>query len=142
MKKIAVLLSLLFIFSSAVLAEDAVQIKDPYLRATAPGQVNAAAYLTLVNHSDFDQLLKAVVGDIAQRIEIHQHVHKNGRMSMQQVMQVKIPAGGVVSFKPGGYHVMLFDIKQALKENQEYQLTLQFANGQQISEIFNVQALF
>jgi hypothetical protein len=45
-------------------------------------------------------------------------------MRMRQVESVDLPAGTSVKFKPGGYHVMLLDLKQPLKAGSKFALTL------------------
>jgi hypothetical protein len=48
----------------------------------------------------------------------------DGVMRMRQVESVDLPAGTSVKFKPGGYHVMLLDLKQPLKAGSKFALTL------------------
>jgi len=43
---------------------------------------------------------------------------------MKAVDRLPLPAGKPVDLKPGGYHVMLFDLKASLKEGDVVPLTL------------------
>ena len=38
-----------------------------------------------------------------------------GVMKMRAVPALDVPSGGKVELKPGGYHVMLLDLKQPLR---------------------------
>jgi periplasmic copper chaperone A len=42
---------------------------------------------------------------------------------------IELPAGKAVELKPGGYHIMLMDLKQSLKADFQVPLTLTFANA-------------
>jgi periplasmic copper chaperone A len=53
----------------------------------------------------------------------------SGMMSMQPVDKVEIPAGGTVEFKPGGYHVMLLDLKKDLKAGDTVKVKLTFTKA-------------
>lgn len=52
-----------------------------------------------------------------------------GMMKMQQVEQIDVPAGGKVDLKPGGFHVMLFELKKDLVVGDTVKVTLTFADG-------------
>ncbi|MGL4455795.1 MAG: copper chaperone PCu(A)C, partial [Plesiomonas sp.] len=56
-----------------------------------------------------------------------------GVMSMQAVAQIAIPAKGTMILQPGGLHIMLLNLHQALPEGTTVPLTLTFDNGQQIN---------
>lgn len=92
-----------------------------------PMNAVSGAYLRIENRSaQGDQLLSATT-DAAGRAEIHQTIVENDIARMQHMMEgVTIPANGVVEFKPGGYHIMLRDLKRALEPGQTVQLTLRF----------------
>ena len=45
-------------------------------------------------------------------------------MAMHQVQSIALPAGQTVKLGPGGYHVMLFGLKQQLKEGETVPMTL------------------
>lgn len=50
----------------------------------------------------------------------------SGAMSMQQVQQIEVPAGQIVQLKPGGFHIMLMDVKKELKAGDTIDVTLTF----------------
>ena len=45
-------------------------------------------------------------------------------MTMQEVPSVEVPAGGTVTFEPGGYHVMLLELPDPLETGEEFDVTL------------------
>ena len=101
-------------------------IEHPWSRAMPPVAPTAAAYFVVHNKgSDADRLLSAST-PVAGKAELHEHIHADGLMKMQQVQGVEIPAGGEVKFEPMGYHVMLFNLKQQAKDGERFPLTLTF----------------
>lgn len=102
-----------------------IEIDHPWSREMPPSAPNAAAYFVLRNAGDDDRL-SAVSTPVAQKAELHEHVHQNGLMKMQQVEAVAVPAGGEVQFAPMGFHVMLFGLKQQMRDGERFPLTLHF----------------
>lgn len=101
-------------------------IDHPWSREMPPVAPTAAAYFVVHNKgSEADRLL-SVSTPVAGKAELHEHVHADGVMKMQQVQDVVIPAGGEVRFEPMGYHVMLFNLKQQAKDGERFPMTLNF----------------
>lgn len=50
----------------------------------------------------------------------------SGMMEMKPVDRIAVPADGTVELKPGGYHVMLLDMKKTLKAGDTFEVTLTF----------------
>lgn len=109
-----------------------IQIDHPWSRAMPPSAPNAAAFFVLHNQGDTADRLVSANSPQAQKTEIHEHVHQNGLMKMQQVQGVDVPAGGEVQFVPMGYHVMLFGVKQQLKDGERFPLTLRFEKAGEV----------
>ena len=61
-------------------------------------------------------------------------------MRMRQVKGLDLPAGKPVALSPGGYHVMLLDLKQQLKEGDSIPITLVIENKDKTRETIDVQA--
>ena len=101
-------------------------ISDAYIRGLPPGQTVTAVFMTFNNALAQDCQLVGAASPIASSAEIHAHSHHNGAMSMRPVDAVKIPAGESLSFEPGGYHLMMFGLKDDLKEGDEHAITLFF----------------
>ena len=61
----------------------------------------------------------------AAHIEFHEHLHSDGMMRMRPVDGgIVLPAGESVIFKPGGLHIMLFNIEQAIVGGDSTQFVL------------------
>ena len=107
-----------------------VMVMDAYVRATPPGAMNSAAFMTLHNHSASEKALVSAETTAAKVVELHNHVNENGVMKMRQVAGgIKLPAHGMVTLQPGGLHVMLMGLVQDLKEGNAITLTLHFDDG-------------
>ena len=61
-------------------------------------------------------------------------------MTMSPLKDIAIPAGGTVALKPGGKHVMLYDIAPTLRAGTTVPLKLSFANGKTIEVVAQVKA--
>ena len=57
-------------------------------------------------------------------VEIHEMAMQGGVMKMRALPALELPAGKAVELKPGGHHVMLFDLKQQIKAGDSVPLTL------------------
>ncbi len=56
-----------------------------------------------------------------------------GAMVMQQIMALDLPAGETVNLEPGGYHVMLIDLAEPLVEGESFEVTLDFAEAEDLT---------
>jgi periplasmic copper chaperone A len=103
-----------------------VSISDAWVRGTVPGQKVTGAFMQITSATDVS--LVAVASPVAKVAEIHTMSHEGGVMKMRRVEAIALPAGKPVELGPGGYHVMLMDVGQALKEGDKVPLTLTFAD--------------
>ncbi len=107
-------------------------IDHPWSRAMPPVSPTGAAYLIIENQgSRADRLLGAET-PAAAYTELHEHVHADGLMKMQQIEQVVVEPGQRISFEPGGYHIMLFNLQQPLVAGERFPLTLRFEHAGEI----------
>ncbi|WP_122056014.1 copper chaperone PCu(A)C [Vibrio sp. Evd11] len=111
-------------------ANNDVMVHDAYARATPPSAVNSAVFTTLMNHSDKERSIVAATTPAAGKVELHDVIVDGDVMKMRQIQQISIPANGEVVLKPGSLHIMLFDLKGGLKEGEQIEMTLTFANGE------------
>ena len=126
LSKYLVFLMIPLVISGCGKSNEGITVSDAYIRGLPPGQTVTAAFMTLNNALVQDCQLVGGASSIASSAEIHAHSHQNGTMSMRPVDAVKIPAGESFSLEPGGYHLMLFGLKDALKEGDEHVITLFF----------------
>ena len=106
-----------------------VTVENPYVRAVPPGQKVSAAFMTLHNAGTEPRALVAAAGDASEVVELHTHIHEDGMMKMRQVAKIEIPGGGSTELKPGGYHVMLINLKRQLEPGDTVSLELRFDDG-------------
>ncbi len=119
----------------------ALEVSDGWMRAMPPGQPTGAAYMTISNSSDATVALVAASTPLAGSVEIHRSVQEDGMWSMRRLAAVAIPAGGSVELAPGGIHLMLFNMQQALREGDGLPLTLEFDNGETVELDIEVRAI-
>lgn len=131
MKRLTILLCAL-LFSVSTLADELV-IDNPYVRATPPHAKNSAAFLTLVNNTDKSLKLVAAKSDIAERVELHNHIHEDGMMKMREVESISVSGNSTTKLQPGSYHVMFLGLKQPLNEGETVKIKLYFDNGDEVS---------
>ncbi len=105
-------------------ATDTIAITQAWARATAPGQDVGAAYMVL--QSPVDATLLEVSSPAADSIEIHKMSMDHGIMKMRMLESLPLPAGKWVKLEPGGFHLMLFDLKTPLKAGMQLSLTMKF----------------
>jgi copper(I)-binding protein len=88
------------------------------------GSGNGAVYLTIVNPGSVSDDVIAASSDAAATIELHESYEESGMMMMRPITKLGVPAGGKLEMKPGGYHLMLINLKRELKAGQVIDLTL------------------
>jgi copper(I)-binding protein len=99
-----------------------VTVKDPWVRATVSAQKATGAFMQIT--SDQDARLVEAKSPVAGVVEVHEMIMEKDVMKMRAVKGLDLPAGKSVELKPGGYHVMLMDLKQQMKEGDSVPLTL------------------
>ena len=116
--------ALIALTTSAWAQTSSVDIKDPWVRATVAQQKATGAFMQLTAKAD-SKLIEAK-SPVAGVVEIHEMAMDNNVMKMRQIPGVALPAGKAVELKPGGYHVMLMDLKGQVKEGDVVPVTLVF----------------
>lgn len=106
----------------ASIANAQVTVKDAWVRATMPQQKATGAFMQL--QASKDSKLVSASSPLTPAVEVHEMAMQDNVMKMRQVSFVELPAGKAVELKPGGYHVMLMDLKQQVKEGDTVPLTL------------------
>lgn len=132
-------LGLLASTASAQDATAAVGIENAWARPTAAGQKVGGAYVTLKGGSRPDRLIGASAA-MAERVELHSMSMDGDVMRMRQVDAIDVPAGQQVELKPGGYHLMLMDLRQPLKPGSTVPLSLVFRDAAGAERKLEVQA--
>ena len=110
-------------------AAERVSVVDPCVRLAPPGAQATAAFMVLRNDADKETALVKVENPLSKLTELHNHINDGGVMKMRPVKSIEIKAKGEAALKPGGYHVMMIELKAPMKEGDTVPLTLQFADG-------------
>jgi copper(I)-binding protein len=97
-------------------------VKDAWVRGTVAGQ-KATGMFGQVTSTAGGKLV-AASSPVAGVVEIHEMVMDGNVMKMRAIAGLELPAGKAVELKPGGYHVMLMDLKQELKAGDAVPVTL------------------
>ena len=130
----ATLLALL----SALPAAAQVAVTDAWVRGTVPGQKATGAFMQLTSLSDMT--LVGAASPAAKVVEIHEMKQEGGMMKMSAVNRVALPANKTVELKPGGYHIMMMDLAQPLREGDTVPLTLTFEDKAGKKQMVEVKA--
>lgn len=130
-------ISLLAISSGAALASD-IEVSSPWVRGTVAGQKATGAFMEVSSKSGLT--LVGASSPVAGVTEIHEMKMDGGAMKMRAVPRLDVPAGKPLSLAPGGYHVMLMDLKQPLKKGDMVPLTLQVENKDKKIETIELKA--
>ena len=120
-------LSVLSLSLLASLAHAQVSVKDAWVRATVAQQKATGAFMML--ESKQEAKLVSAQSPLAGVTEGHEMAMDNGVMKMRPIPFLALPAGKAVELKPGGYHVMLLDLKAPLAKGASVPLTLVFQDA-------------
>ena len=143
----AVLICLAFALGAAVAhaqdapsyKADALQITQPWSRATPKGAQVAGAYFKITNTGTTPDRLLGGSTPVAGRFEVHEMSMDNGVMKMRPVQGgLEIKPGESVELKPGAYHIMMLDLKQPLTKGDHLKATLNFEKAGPVDIEYNV----
>jgi len=105
-----------------------ISVEGAYIRSSIPGTTITSSYMKIENKGEKTVTLLGASSKISPQIEIHQHSMVDGMMRMRQVDSIDITAKQRIVLQPSGLHLMLFDIKKPLQEQQKVELILNFSN--------------
>ena len=107
---------------TAIAAQAQTTVKEPWVRGTVAQQKATGAFMHL-SSANGGKLVSAS-SPAAGVVEIHEMVMEGSTMKMRAIPGLDLPAGKSVELKPGGYHVMLMDLKAPLKAGDSVPITL------------------
>jgi periplasmic copper chaperone A len=120
----------------------AIHISQPWTRATPKGASSAAAYMTITNKGSAPDKLSCVSDNASAQCQIHSMTMEGGVMKMRPVEGgLEIKPGDSVTLKPGGYHIMLVDLKHPLEQGQSVKATLKFEHAGTVDVDYPVLAI-
>ncbi|NLS11842.1 copper chaperone PCu(A)C [Vibrio sp. SM6] len=124
------LITLLFVVCFApTLYANTLTINDAYARAMAPGAITSAVFGVIDNPSDKTVEIIRATTPAAGHVELHTVEMEGDVMKMRQVDKFTVPAHGALILKPGGFHIMLFDLVSPLATGQTIEVTITFKSG-------------
>jgi copper(I)-binding protein len=118
-------------------------------RPTPATATNGVVYLEVTSDVRDALVGVEVSPDVAARAELHTtdtgggggHQHgavEGDTITMEQVTEVAISAGGTLEFQPGGNHIMLVDLVQPLELGTTFSATLRFSSGRTLDVVVTV----
>ena len=113
-------------------------VKDPWIRGTVAQQKATGMFAQIT--STAGGRLVAASSPVAGVVEIHEMTMDGNVMRMRAVPGIELPAGKTVELKPGGYHVMLMDLKQPLAKGEAVPITLTVRSADGKTEKIEVRA--
>jgi len=117
-------------------------ITQAWSRATPGGAKVAGGYLTIENKGSAADRLIGGSADVADKVQVHEMATNNGVMTMRPLDNgLTVEPGKTVKLEPGGYHLMLLDLKSALKQGDKVPVTLEFEKAGKVKLIFDVQGV-
>lgn len=137
----ALLLPLLSMDVFAQADSKGITVTQPWSRATPGGVRTGGAYLQITASDEAGDRLVDARSGAAERVELHTHIHEDGVMKMRRVEAIDVPAGKTVSLAPGGYHLMLMNLEQPLREGDTLDLTLVFEKAGEIEVTATVEPI-
>jgi len=115
-----------------------VEVVAPWTRATVRLLKVSSAYMEL--RSAQGATLVGASSPVAGSVELHEMRMEGDLMKMRLVPRLPLPAGKPVVLKPGGYHLMLYDLKQQLQEGTRVPVRLEFETAGGRRETLEIQA--
>ncbi|HEY1721527.1 MAG TPA: copper chaperone PCu(A)C [Magnetospirillaceae bacterium] len=112
-------------------------IENAWIRAL-PNHLPAAGYFTVENKSKEPAVLVGAESPACGRLMLHHTVAEGGTGRMEMVDRVEVPAGGSLSFAPGGYHLMCMMPSADVTPGHRVPIMLQFEGGASVSASFDV----
>lgn len=144
----AVVAALVYFFAAPIpaIAEDVkagdLVITQGWSRATPGGAKTGGGFLTIENKGSAPDKLLGASADVAGKVEVHEMTMSDGVMKMRPVEGgLAIEPGKTVKLAPGGYHLMMMDLKNPLKQGEKLPITLQFEKAGKVAVTLDVEGV-
>lgn len=108
--------------AAATLAQAPLKVEGAWVRSSVPGQQGTGAFMKLTARQPMQ--IVGVSTPVAGTADLHEMKLEGDLMTMRPVVALDLPAGRTIELKPGGYHLMLQDLKQPLRPGTSVPLTL------------------
>jgi copper(I)-binding protein len=125
-------MTLLLSISLCLYASSEIEIQNPIIRLMPPGMNVTAMFLKITNHTEKDLKVVKVTGDFAGAFEFHNMEMIDGKMKMRSVESIVLKKNSSTELKPGGFHIMIFNLKKPLKEGELHKIKLTLDNKTEV----------
>lgn len=132
MKLLIIFFSIFSFITFNSFALEKVEISDAIIRIPPPGLNVTAMFMTIKNKTDGDLKIENVEGDLAGLFELHNMEMSGGMMKMRKVDAIELKKQSSTVLKHGGLHIMIFNLKKELIENQNYEMVLTLSDRSKI----------
>jgi copper(I)-binding protein len=120
----------------------ALEIEQPWARATPKGAKTAAGYVAIKNTGNTPDRLTGGSLAGAGKGEIHDTLMDGDVMKMRPLPEgIEIKPGESVALRPGGMHLMFADVEARLVKGQSVKGTLTFANAGTLDVVFAIKGM-
>lgn len=114
-------------------------LSNAWLRAVPPVSPSMAGYVTVTNTGDAPVAVTGAHSAIAGHVMLHDMGKQaDGTRKMAHLHQVEVPAGGSVSFAPGGMHLMLMHLERVPAEGEAVEICLEQGEESPVCTDFQV----
>ncbi|MCG3267668.1 copper chaperone PCu(A)C [Yoonia sp. I 8.24] len=132
--------AVLSLTASVALAESEIHVMDTTVFETAPTAMAGGGFMQIMNHGDTDDKLIDVRADYP-RVEIHTTEFEDGVAKMIHIEGIPVPAGGMATLEPGGFHVMFMGLQGTpFVLDEIIPATLVFEHAGEVEVMFKVVA--
>ena len=109
--------------------QHAMIVRDAWTPAQEASAAANPAFLSIESQSETTDYLVGGYTPVAERVELHNRVERNGRKRTVRVTRIPIDANDGLTLKPNGYHIMLVNMSDKAKAGSTFPLTLKFQNS-------------
>jgi copper(I)-binding protein len=115
----------------ALAQQSPIRVENAWSRTALQGRTGVV-YLTIVDDGTADRLT-AVASPVAAKAELHESFNENGVAKMREIAILPVAQGKPLTLAPGGYHIMLVDLKEPLKQGDAFPITLSFEKAGEVT---------
>jgi hypothetical protein len=137
---VALLLALVALLPAPGAGRAEILLEHPWAQVTPPKAVVGRAYVVLTNHSNETAHLVGVRTDAALSTEIAGIRILQDVPNLRRLYNIDIPPERSFVFAPGGYHILMRNLKKPLVAGDRITGVLIFENAGEVPVTFTVEA--
>ena len=110
------------------------EVLEAWARTPLSPNNNSAAYMVINNPTDQQITIIGASTMVANNVELHESfVDDKGVSRMKSIDNIVVPAQSKIELKPGGIHIMLFDLKKAISSDDKFNMELKIKDMKPIT---------